>query len=342
MITNRSEDGEWPTELLQLREIVIKETKDRYDDDIRRLKEDCEKKLNRAVEREKRNSIHFDEAELKKERDGLKKATSHLRNLLAELIKYFTKCEDELNNTLIDELVKLGVDKDLSQVDSELNDSFQSEASLKIKRVHFAPDVSGIISLIDDNRDSPDSNISVEFQSELAACLTRLKSEANAILTATSTLKSKPTDSPDESFRTVDDKLTSLTRKLITEKQVKNDLSLQLDNAKEYIQSLETDKMSLETQLDDLTTKQVHLVAELDKAKEKIVDLVESGRKEIVSEGYGENNIGGTALGTFSNVHVSRVNIFPDFVQVTELPLSPSCRTGRGIWSSRGRRTRRC
>lgn len=224
-------------------------------------------------------------------------------------MKYFTKCEDELNNTLVEELLKQGIDKDLSRLDLELNDSFHSEGTdkletsissipNKVKRVHFTPDVTGIITLIDEtNKENPDAtkDISFEFQTELNLCLERLKTEANAILSATNNLKTKQSDVSIESNKTAEDKLTSLTRKLITEKQAKNDLSLQLENAKEYIQSLEVDKASLEGQLDHITAKQNHLIAELDKAKEKIMDLVESGRKEIVSEGYGENHITGSS-----------------------------------------------
>lgn len=242
----------------------------------------------------------------------MKKSTSHLRNLLAELMKYFIKCEDELNNTLVDELVKQGIDKDFSKIDIDFNESLQSNNSTnlevstassisKVKRVHFTPDVTGIITLIDETNQESPKDISSEFKTELDLCLERLRSEANAILAATCNLKprSVETPSPEDSSKQAEEKLSSLTRKLITEKQAKNDLSLQLENAKEYIQNLETDKMSLEGQLEQLTTKQLHLVAELDKAKEKIMDLVESGRKEIVSEGYGQGHITGSGkLGT--------------------------------------------
>lgn len=223
-------------------------------------------------------------------------------------MKYFTKCEDELNNTLVEELLKQGIDKDLCKLDLDMNDSYQSSiseklelsiASTKVKRVHFTPDVSGIITLLDDtNKENIDTtkDISYEFANELQLCLERLKSEANAILAATNNFKVKtPELPPEDSNKGVEDKLSSLTRKLITEKQDKNDLSLQLENAKEYIQNLEVDKLSLEGQLDQITAKQHHLVAELDKAKEKIINLVESGRKEVVSEGYGENHITGSS-----------------------------------------------
>lgn len=226
-------------------------------------------------------------------------------------MKYFIRCEDELNNTLIEELFKQGIDKDLNKL--ELDDSYQSSISdkcehsntpMKVKRVHFTPDVTGIISLIDEtNKEDAGTSkdLSFEFQNELESCLERLKSEANAVLAATTAYKCKtPEILPEESNKCATDKVSSLTRQLISEKQEKNDLSLQLQNAKDYIQNLEVDKLSLEGQLDQLTTKQHHLITELDKAKEKIMDLVESGRKEIVSEGYGENRImGSSTLGKY-------------------------------------------
>lgn len=218
------------------------------------------------------------------------------------MLKYFTKCEDELNNTLVEELLKYGFDKDLSKIDSDVNDSSQSGSDnlnivlTSVKRVHFTPDVSGLINIINDTSADLDlsKDISFEFRTELDLCLSRLKSEANAILALSSNVKPK-CDIEESATKTSENKITSLTRQLITETQLKNDLNIQLEESRGYTQSLEAEKQSLETQLEEIVTKQVVLTSELNNAKEKINNLIESGRKEIVSEGYGENQITGSS-----------------------------------------------
>lgn len=200
----------------------------------------------------------------------------------------------------------------MSKVESDFNDSSHDGSehfdtltiSPRVKRVHFTPDVSGIINLINEtsieNIDNT-KDISSEFRTELDLCLERLKSEANAILALTLNLKVKPIEAgsaDDAKPLPVEDKLSSLTRQLIVETQSKNELNIQLEENRNYVQNLEIEKQSLETQLEQMMAKQQVLVLELDHAKEKITDLIESGRTEIVSEGYGENQItGSTTLG---------------------------------------------
>lgn len=127
-------------------------------------------------------------------RDALKKQVVSLRNLLSELVKYFTQAEDELNNTLVDSLVKRSNDSfTLEQLEEELNLDVSSGGttnssrifdSLSNKtRVHLAPNFSDLINMIDYQQDDDSVDIAVDLKNELGMCLAKLKHEANAVLT---------------------------------------------------------------------------------------------------------------------------------------------------------------
>lgn len=95
--------------------------------------------------------------------------------------------------------------------------------------------------------------------------------------------------------------MASLTRQLITEGQVKRDLSEQLEEVKTYAQNLDIERAHLESQVEALIVKQNSMEVELRKAKGTIADLVEGGYKETVSEGYGEGQITGWLHSIFLN-----------------------------------------
>lgn len=89
---------------------------------------------------------------------------------------------------------------EISVVDEESSESeVDAERSVQ-RRVHFAPDVSSIVSLVEEDYlfDCLESSVdvSVHLRSELQACLGRLKDEANAVLGLTQVVKcSKQTGS---------------------------------------------------------------------------------------------------------------------------------------------------
>lgn len=258
-------------------------------------------------------------------------------------MKYFTECEDQLNNTLVDELFKQGLDKNLTQLEAELNDSSSSSTSEvpNVKRVHFTPNFTEFMTILDSSYiDLPDSkDFSLDLKNELGACLERLKNDANNILALTANLQNRKNDiieltenksnlnenvNEDEgnekksgavhisfedkenelnksfSFEnkeirtlnrslSLEEKISSLTRQLLEENQAKNNLMFQLNEMKEYVTNLESERVSLENQMEEMLTKQKITEGELHKAREKITELIECGHKEIVSEGYGES-----------------------------------------------------
>lgn len=199
-------------------------------------------------------------------------------------MKYFGECEEELNNTLVEELLKQGFDNN-----SELNESSNSTSSTTLsnsikKRVHFKPNFDEFLSTINSGPSSLDSNISIDLKNELGACLTRLKSEANEILTL-STNFNKTIDEPEKSLQ---ERVATLTKQLITENKIKTELVQELDEAKRFIHNLDEERGNLDTQIEQLVEKQKVLETDLLRARGKIAELIESGHKEIISEGYGE------------------------------------------------------
>lgn len=209
-----------------------------------------------------------------------------MRNLLRELLKYFTKCEDELNNTLIDELLKIGLEQNLNQSETNIDQSSLNPDSLTIlTRVHFTPDFSDFLNVVDNTTTSLDTtDLSLDLKNELGSCLERLKADANAVLAMT--INPRPivtsADNKNNDNKLLQDKINSLARQLKSENQMRNDLS-------DYVKNLESERDCLDKEIENLLAKQKVLENDLDKARERIANLIECAHKEIVSEGFGEN-----------------------------------------------------
>lgn len=150
------------------------------------------------------------------------------RNALTELMKYFLEAQDELNNTLVENLVKQGNETLLDPVEEPDNSSGATTVnSSKIfdsisnkARVHFAPNICELLNMIDhqSQQDDESLDVSVELKNELGMCLEKLKQEANAILA----LSSQPKKCNAETFLSEEDleaKLQSVTKQLLVETQ---------------------------------------------------------------------------------------------------------------------------
>lgn len=191
------------------------------------------------------------------------------------MLKYFTKCEDELNNTLIDEMLRFS--------NCDLNDSLND----KSKRVHFTPNFSDFLNVVDNiSLTSMDSDLSIDLKNELGVCLDRLKADANAVLALTTNLNQ---ETGNKEVDKEDDQINSLNSQLKNEIQLRNELNEQLNETKDYVKNLENERTCLENEVEQLLAKQKVLENDLSKYKERISDLIECGQKEIVSEGFGEN-----------------------------------------------------
>lgn len=158
---------------------------------------------------------------------------------------------------------------------------------MELKRVHLTPDFSEVLTILDANS-LDQKDLSLDWKNELELCLEKLKADANAILMATMNMQGRPSIENVKDSN-VDERMSSLKRQLINETHLKNDLNAQLSEAQNYVNSLESERERLEKQNDLLLEKQRVMESDLSKAREKIAELIESGHKEIVSEGYGEN-----------------------------------------------------
>lgn len=224
-------------------------------------------------------------------RDNLKRQLSSQRYLIGELLKYYTQCEDEVNNTLVEELLKQSLDKAID----DLNSSSLSDASKNgdnhVTRIHFTPNFNELISLIENNsKDDTEKDISIDLQNELGVCLAKLKQDANAILAMTANISKPSKTAEDCKPPSPQEKISSLTRQVITEAHAKEQLKEELRELSNYVGSLEKEKGDIDNQLELVVTKANALEAELAQANGKIAELIENGHREIISEGYGDGD----------------------------------------------------
>ena len=203
-----------------------------------------------------------------------------LKELIVDLTKYFVVCEEELNNTLISEVLKRQMipetanSQDIVQNDVDSLELTATPRNLepKIKRVHFAPQCSQIESII--NSDSAilqtfteaEADLTEKLRKELDICLKRMKSESAQVLGISLT--------PGESM------LDMLSKQVLWTTKVNEELSAKLSESDSMISGYQEESRLLKMKI---MTLQQNLIA------------VEH-KKEIVSEGYGEHEESGGEL----------------------------------------------
>ncbi|XP_051157468.1 pericentrin-like isoform X3 [Leptopilina boulardi] len=290
----------WPLELLELRNKFtsnakreIQELKDKHDLELKRLKEEHNSNLNianrslkRYEEEMKKIKEQYNQAiqssnsegeksslrnNLLNERDNLLKTCRTLKNVIGDLINYFTICEDEVNKSFINEFVDRRTPKKLNSpiVDCSLSspneNRTQKESTQQIKRVHFAPPNTGeIATIVNSDNESiseiieKDLDIAKNFRRELNDCLTRLKVEIAQIL--------------DISFTPDELKADQLSKKLLLMTKNNEELNEKLLDAENML---------------------VGYQEEMEQLKMKIHNIQKSmieNKQEIISEGYGEQD----------------------------------------------------
>ncbi|XP_058465228.1 golgin subfamily B member 1 isoform X2 [Malaya genurostris] len=196
------EDSHWPAELILLREkftarsqLEIAQLRIKHEEEMARMKTEFEKQLQWKLKRQSTFDSARDLDKIIIERDNLRELSSTLRNVLGEFLKYVAVCEDDLNSTVIEELQRHGLilgagDGEAAETSIvDMNLSNISVCSTTKKLLKFAPDVSGLISIIEDpslldyvskdNGTSDDVNQSLNLEE----CLELLRSEALHLLT---------------------------------------------------------------------------------------------------------------------------------------------------------------
>ncbi|KAL5276406.1 AKAP9 family protein [Megaselia abdita] len=179
-LTETSSDDHWPSEFVLLREkftakhqLEIAQIELKHEEEMTKMKADFEKQLTRKSKRQFTFDLSRDLDCILSERDGLRELSSTFRTVLSELAKCVCVCEDDLNLTFLEEIQKIS--------DVTMNDSLQSSANTT-KRFRLAPDVSGLLSVVDDPRllgFISEKVIEEEKEDfDLKDCIERLRSEA--------------------------------------------------------------------------------------------------------------------------------------------------------------------
>ncbi|XP_063990407.1 golgin subfamily A member 4-like isoform X2 [Diachasmimorpha longicaudata] len=286
----------WPPELLQLRNKFtnnarreVEKLKESHQIEISKLKEEYTKALENYESEmkgltQRRMNYQFDghlsspDDVVKQRYESLHKICFILKGLVVDLIKYTVTCEEELNNTFITEIIKrriMSEEQNSSNEETDKNPTISErevpDISTKkiIKRVHFAPQSQEISSIINSETDSllslieEEEDIGKKLRDELEKCLERLRSESAEIISASST--------PGEST------LEALSKQVLWTTKVNEELSAKLMEAEGIVEDYQVDNQQLKMKIIDLQQK---------------ISVIE-GAKEIISEGYGEQDEAG-------------------------------------------------
>ncbi|XP_025266921.1 pericentrin isoform X3 [Camponotus floridanus] len=301
-------EDNWPTELLELRDKFtcnakkeIEEIKKMHNAELIRLRDEhacsvarmCEQYQKEIANLKTQNSSNNQEVgcveslenNIMEERDNLKKTCVTLKNLIGELVNYFAICEEEVNNTLINEVLKRQLTESVFTHEGNLSkdDSITSETQCKdqrfnqtnIKRVHFAPQSSKINSIVNsDNKTMVEEDMDEILRKELKACLRRLKSDSTQILNL--------------SLPSGEDNIGLSSKETLLANNLNEELSLKLNHAEALIISYQEEAERLKLHILEL--------------QQKLISA--ENKKEVITEGYGESYLSGVdiALQDFSQV----------------------------------------
>ncbi|XP_011334702.2 GRIP and coiled-coil domain-containing protein 2 isoform X2 [Ooceraea biroi] len=292
-------EDNWPAELLELRDKFtsnakqeIQELKKMHNAELARLKDEHDCIVARMLEQHQKeiatvqgNTSHMDnnqeidyigalESNITEERDNLRRTCVTLKNLIGELVNYFAVCEEEVNNTLINEVLKrqsiesiLSNEENLKKDDNAiLSETRHKDASNQsVKRVHFAPQFSKIISIVNsDNKTLQslvDEDVDEILKKELKACLKRLKSESNQILNL--------------SLLAGEDKNASPSKEILLANKINEELSVKLNHAETLIMGYQEEVEQLKLHIIELQWKLINA----------------ENKKEVITEGYGESDL---------------------------------------------------
>jgi len=205
------------------------------------------------------------------------------------LINYFAVCEEEVNNTLINEVLKRQLTdsafinkENLSKSNNTVlfKTPHKDLSNQQTKRVHFAPQSTKITSIVNsDNKmlqTLVDEDIDEILRKELKTCLRRLKSDSTQILNL--------------SLSDGEDKIVSSSNENLFVSKINEELSLKLNHAEALI-------INYQEEIEQLKVHILELQRKLISAESK---------KEIITEGYGESDLSRDDI------------VLQDFLQVQE------------------------
>ncbi|XP_063895101.1 centromere-associated protein E [Helicoverpa armigera] len=278
-----AEVSSWPLELVALRDKIHGDASKSAEKECSSLRDEL------SVGEDKwkqRRNISFDQnrqlEEVTRERDDLKRVAVSLHRVVGQLVAYCASAEDELNRTVLAQLLARLVPGDndtlneeesrptTPNVSGELNHSVVSRSG---RHVHFAPDLNAILTDLDEesivNFLQQQRDLSADIKKELENSLRRLRHEAHSLLDLSAKLA--PRIRPDTS-----NMLESSIQ--ITE------LVHDLDN-KENCDNCELHRKNMEEAMAECLQRENLLRSDLEAAMIKIAQLMTSG--EVIAEGYG-------------------------------------------------------
>lgn len=260
-----------------------------------RMKTEYELQLQRRIKRHAAFDVNRDLDKIISERDNLRELSSSLRFALCELAKYFTHREDDINNTIFEELHK----GNESGTDTELNVSVISSTTKRL--VTFRPDISSLIAIVEDpqlleyiSKNSEDGGSLVQIN--IVDCLERLNLEANNILGLSEQLCKR--SKLDVSI----DKLSDKTDSCEEEDGLKRSRERSHCKSLEFYENAQTDDktenaaqslpvFSEEIDAAELTTKLVQLKHKLSRSEEEKKDLQRELSKVLEKSGSLEQEL---------------------------------------------------
>ncbi|XP_073837284.1 pericentrin-like protein isoform X4 [Musca autumnalis] len=203
-----TDDQHWPKELILLREkftaksqLEIAQLQIKHAEEMSRLKLDYEKQLNRKNKRHSTFDSIRDYDKLLSERDNLRELSNAFRQVLAELLKCLTNCENELTEALMDEVQRLlTCNRTLEEHNLEdftLNTTLLNE-TLNSTRMRLIPDVHNLMEVVEDPSlieyiSQKNNDVAEDF--DLKDCLECLRSEASYLLHLSEDLVKKHNES---------------------------------------------------------------------------------------------------------------------------------------------------
>lgn len=280
------------------------------------MKSEYDIQLKRKLKRHAAFDAHRDLDKIISERDSLRDLSESLRFTLCELAKYFTQYDDELNNTINEELNK----------SEDLNVSANISNTTK-QFITFKPDISSLITIVEDpqllefisktppvteNENYESSNGGGLTQINIVDCLGRLKAEANNILGLSEQLYKWSHQKLDNSIDKLSDKTDSCEEEdglkrshckslevydknadkannddiaqslpAFFEDMKANELQEILIELKNQLIKSEEERRDLRKELNEVLKRSVSLECELKEAKNQLEG------KETVTEGFG-------------------------------------------------------
>ncbi|XP_037292942.1 restin homolog isoform X2 [Manduca sexta] len=278
-----AEVSSWPLELVALRDRIQGDCKTRDEREVSSLRDEvsaCEDKWKQRRNHSFDQNRHLEE--VTRERDDLKRVAVSLHRVVGQLVAYCACAEDELNRTVLTQLLGRllpgGADESILEEEfrpstpSLLGELDASAVSRGGKHVHFAPDLKDILSDLDEECVvgfvQRQRDLSADIKRELEQSLRRLRLEAHSLLDLSAKLAAKGKSE----------------QKMLESSVSVTELVQELDDNK-TCDNCELHRKTMEEAMAECLQRENLLRSDLEAAMIKIAQLMTSA--DVIAEGYG-------------------------------------------------------